>query len=204
MVKAGLKKLHSQGAVAPGIEKAYHNRHAACRRRRRRASAAKDGHSSTSSSITPPTAMPAVTEARRWLSSNRTGDSWTSDLADYTGAVTGLVQQCLWRRRAIVRDHSWWLTECRAAMMGHVDKRARAVSIRSVGYRRAGPGAPQWQIEGLRLLEYRAMQKKMRYRTLERSEDRMKSAIFAGNQCRLYEISPQARDARYQRRPVCD
>ena len=66
-------------------------------------------------------------------------------------------------------------------------------------------GAPQWQIEGLRRLEIpEAMQKKFGYAPLGAADGPVKTAIFGDNNARLYNIQPEARDARPQGRPVCD
>jgi hypothetical protein len=53
-------------------------------------------------------------------------------------------------------------------------------------------GAPQWQIEGLRRLEIpEAMQKKFGYAPLGAADGPVKSAIFGGNNARLYDIQPK-------------
>src|SRR5260370_21919596 len=53
-------------------------------------------------------------------------------------------------------------------------------------------GAPQWQIEGLRRLEIpEAMQKKFGYAPLGAADGPAKSAIFGGNNARLYDIQPK-------------
>jgi uncharacterized protein len=53
-------------------------------------------------------------------------------------------------------------------------------------------GAPQWQIEGLRRLEIpEAMQKKYGYAPLGAADGPVKSAIFADNNARLYNIEPK-------------
>jgi hypothetical protein len=53
-------------------------------------------------------------------------------------------------------------------------------------------GAPQWQIEGLRRLEIpEAMQKKFGYAPLGPADGPVKSAIFGGNNARLYAIEPK-------------
>ena len=65
----------------------------------------------------------------------RTGRiSWTSDLADIPGAIWR--QQCLWRRRATVRDHAGVGTERLRRADGHADQGARRRS-RLLGHRRA-------------------------------------------------------------------
>ncbi len=52
-------------------------------------------------------------------------------------------------------------------------------------------GAPQWQIEGLRRLEIpEDMQKKFGYAPLGGPDSPVKSAIFGGNNARLYGIQP--------------
>ena len=53
-------------------------------------------------------------------------------------------------------------------------------------------GAPQWQIEGLRRLEIpEAMQKKFGYAPLGAADGPVKTAIFGGNNARLYNIEPK-------------
>ena len=50
-------------------------------------------------------------------------------------------------------------------------------------------GSPQWQIEGLRRLEIpEAMQNKFGYAPLGAADGPVKSAIFGGNNARLYDI----------------
>ena len=53
-------------------------------------------------------------------------------------------------------------------------------------------GAPQWQIEGLQRLEIpEAMQKKFGYAPLGAADGPVKTAIFGGNNARLYNIQPK-------------
>ena len=53
-------------------------------------------------------------------------------------------------------------------------------------------GSPQWQIEGLRRLEIpEDMQKKYGYAPLGPADGPVKSAIFGGNNARLYGIEPK-------------
>ncbi len=50
-------------------------------------------------------------------------------------------------------------------------------------------GAPQWQIEGLRRLEIpEVMQKKFGFAPLGPADGAVKSAIFGGNNARLYNV----------------
>jgi hypothetical protein len=52
-------------------------------------------------------------------------------------------------------------------------------------------GAPQWQIEGLRRLEIpEDMQQKFGYAPLGPADGPVKTAIFGGNNARLYGIQP--------------
>jgi uncharacterized protein len=52
-------------------------------------------------------------------------------------------------------------------------------------------GSPQWQIEGLRRLEIpEDMQQKFGYAPLGPAEGAVKTAIFGGNNARLYGIQP--------------
>jgi uncharacterized protein len=53
-------------------------------------------------------------------------------------------------------------------------------------------GSPQWQIEGLRRLEIpEAMEKKYGFTPLGAADDPVKTAIFGGNNARLYGINPK-------------
>jgi hypothetical protein len=53
-------------------------------------------------------------------------------------------------------------------------------------------GAPQWQIEGLRRLEIpEAMQKKHGFAPLGPADGAAKTAIFGGNNAKLYGIEPK-------------
>ena len=53
-------------------------------------------------------------------------------------------------------------------------------------------GAPQWQIEGLRRLEIpEDMQKKYGFAPLGAADGPVKTAIFGGNNARLYDIQPK-------------
>ena len=58
-------------------------------------------------------------------------------------------------------------------------------------------GSPQWQIEGLRRLEIpEAMQKQHGFTPLGDATGPVKTAIFGGNNARLYNIDPQRADGR--------
>ena len=53
-------------------------------------------------------------------------------------------------------------------------------------------GSPQWQIEGLRRLEIpETMQKKFGFAPLGTADGPVKTAIFGGNNARLYNIQPK-------------
>ncbi|SRR5260370_32546307 len=53
-------------------------------------------------------------------------------------------------------------------------------------------GAPQWQIEGLRRLEIpNAMQKKHGFAPLGPADGPVKTAIFGGNNAKLYGVQPK-------------
>jgi len=53
-------------------------------------------------------------------------------------------------------------------------------------------GSPQWQIEGLRRLEIpEAMQKKYGFAPLGAADGPVKTAIFGGNNAKLYNIQPK-------------
>lgn len=57
-------------------------------------------------------------------------------------------------------------------------------------------GAPQWQIEALRRLEIpEDMQKKYGYKPLGTADGAVKTAIFGGNNARLYNFSPKQQAA---------
>jgi hypothetical protein len=53
-------------------------------------------------------------------------------------------------------------------------------------------GSPQWQIEALRRLEIpEDMQKKYGYQPLGPADGPVKTAIFGGNNARLYRVTPR-------------
>ena len=53
-------------------------------------------------------------------------------------------------------------------------------------------GSPQWQIEGLRRLQIpEAMQKKYGFAPLGAADGPVKTAIFGGNNAKLYNIQPK-------------
>jgi hypothetical protein len=55
-------------------------------------------------------------------------------------------------------------------------------------------GSPQWQIEALRRLEIpEALQKKYGFAPLGAADGPVKSAIFGGNNARLYNVPPSLR-----------
>ena len=57
-------------------------------------------------------------------------------------------------------------------------------------------GSPQWQIEALRRLEIpEAMQRQYGFAPLGAADGPVKSAIFGGNNARLYDYTPAQRSA---------
>ncbi len=65
-------------------------------------------------------------------------------------------------------------------------------------------GAPQWQIEGLRRLEIpEDMQKKHGFAPLGAADGPVKTAIFGGNNAKLYDIEPKRAHARTEPRSIC-
>ena len=60
-------------------------------------------------------------------------------------------------------------------------------------------GSPQWQIEGLRRIEIpEDMQKKVRLRAAWPGDGPVKSAIFGGNNARLYNIDPKKAELEFR------
>jgi hypothetical protein len=119
----------------------------------------------------------------------RTGRiAWTSDLADIPGQygvtnVYGDVGQ-LFATTLVAQPRV-----C-AALMGQLIKGLGADHI-CWGTDALWTGAPQWQIEGLRRLEIpEDMQKKFGYAPLGAADGPVKTAIFGGNNARLYGIQP--------------
>jgi hypothetical protein len=120
----------------------------------------------------------------------RTGRiAWTSDLADIPAQygvsnVYGDVGQ-LFATTLVAEPNV-----C-AALMGTLIKGLGADHV-CWGTDSLWTGAPQWQIEGLRRLEIpEAMQKKFGYAPLGAADGPVKSAIFGGNNARLYNIEPK-------------
>ena len=120
----------------------------------------------------------------------RTGRiSWTSDLADIPAQygvnnVYGDVGQ-LFATTLVAEPNV-----C-AALMGTLIKGLGADHV-CWGTDALWTGAPQWQIEGLRRLEIpEAMQKKHGFAPLGPADGPVKTAIFGGNNARLYDIQPK-------------
>jgi predicted TIM-barrel fold metal-dependent hydrolase len=120
----------------------------------------------------------------------RTGRiSWTSDLADIPAQygvsnVYGDVGQ-LFATTLISQPRV-----C-AALMGTLIKGLGADHV-NWGTDAVWTGSPQWQIEGLRRLEIpEDMQKKHGFAPLGPPEGPVKTAIFGGNNARLYNIQPR-------------
>jgi predicted TIM-barrel fold metal-dependent hydrolase len=119
----------------------------------------------------------------------RTGRvAWTSDLADIPAQygvnnVYGDVGQ-LFATTLVAQPRV-----C-AALMGTLIK-GLGVDRVCWGTDALWTGAPQWQIEGLRRLEIpEDMRKKFGYAALGPADGPVKSAIFGGNNARLYGIHP--------------
>ena len=119
----------------------------------------------------------------------RTGRiAWTSDLADIPAQygvnnVYGDVGQ-LFATTLVAQPRV-----C-AALMGTLIK-GLGVDHVNWGTDALWTGSPQWQIEGLRRLEIpEDMQKKFGFAPLGAADGPVKSAIFGGNNARLYGINP--------------
>jgi predicted TIM-barrel fold metal-dependent hydrolase len=120
----------------------------------------------------------------------RTGRiSWTSDLADIPAQygvnnVYGDVGQ-LFATTLVAQPRV-----C-AALMGTLIK-GLGVDHVNWGTDAVWTGSPQWQIEGLRRLEIpEDMQKKFGFAPLGPADGPVKTAIFGGNNARLYNINPK-------------
>jgi predicted TIM-barrel fold metal-dependent hydrolase len=121
---------------------------------------------------------------------NRTGRiAWTSDLADIpeqygVSNVYGDVGQ-LFATTLVAEPNV-----C-AALMGTL---IRGLGVEHVcwGTDAVWTGSPQWQIEGLRRLEIpEPMQKQHGFKPLGEATGPVKTAIFGGNNARLYNVDPQ-------------
>jgi uncharacterized protein len=116
-------------------------------------------------------------------------NAWTSDLADIPAQygvsnVYGDVGQ-LFATTLVAEPNV-----C-AALMGTLIKGLGADHV-CWGTDALWTGAPQWQIEGLRRLEIpEAMQKKYGFAPLGASDGPVKTAIFGGNNAKLYGIQPK-------------
>src|SRR5580700_4357066 len=120
----------------------------------------------------------------------RTGRiAWTSDLADIPAQygvtnVYGDVGQ-LFATTLIAQPRV-----C-AALMGTLIKGLGADHV-CWGTDALWTGSPQWQIEGLRRLEIpEDMQKKFGFAPLGAADGPVKTAVFGGNNARLYNIQPK-------------
>lgn len=118
----------------------------------------------------------------------RTGRiSWTSDLADIPAEfgvtnVYGDVGQ-LFATTLVAQPRV-----C-AALMGTLIKGLGADHV-CWGTDAVWTGSPQWQIEGLRRLEIpEDMQKKFGFKPLGPADSEVKTAVFGGNNARLYGVS---------------
>ena len=190
MVKAGIKNVCvHKGLFAPGVEKQFPNL-------RGFADVADVGQAAKDwpnlnfiiyhSAYRHVGGDPAVALAEF----NRTGRiAWTSDLADIpqqygVSNVYGDVGQLF--AMTLVSEPN----VC-AALMGTLIKSLGADHI-CWGTDSLWTGSPQWQIEGLRRLEIpEDMQKKYGYAPLGPADGPVKSAIFGGNNARLYGIEPK-------------
>jgi predicted TIM-barrel fold metal-dependent hydrolase len=120
----------------------------------------------------------------------RTGRiSWTSDLADIPAQygvnnVYGDVGQ-LFATTLVAEPNV-----C-AALMGTLIKGLGADHV-CWGTDALWTGSPQWQVEGLRRLEIpEAMQKKHGFAPVGAADSPVKTAIFGGNNAKLYNIQPK-------------
>ena len=97
-------------------------------------------------------------------------------------------QQRVRRRRAVVCHHA----RCRAPRLRGADGHSRrGLGVERVcwGTDAVWTGSPQWQIEGLRRLEIpEAMQKQHGFKPLGEATGPVKTAIFGGNNARLYNV----------------
>jgi uncharacterized protein len=190
MVKAGIKNVCvHKGLFAPGVEKQFPNL-------RGFADVADVGQAAKDwpnlnfiiyhSAYRHVGGDPAVALAEF----NRTGRiAWTSDLADIpqqygVSNVYGDVGQLF--AMTLVSEPN----VC-AALMGTLIK-GLGVDHVCWGTDSLWTGSPQWQIEGLRRLEIpEDMQKKYGYAPLGPADGPVKTAIFGGNNARLYNIEPK-------------
>jgi len=190
MVKAGIKNVCvHKGLFPPGIEKQYPNL-------RGFADVADVGQAAKD---WPQLNFVVYHSAYRHVGGDpkvalaefeRTGRiAWTSDLADIPAQygvsnVYGDVGQ-LFATTLVAEPNV-----C-AALMGTLIKGLGADHV-CWGTDALWTGAPQWQIEGLRRLEIpEAMQKKFGYAPLGAADGPVKTAIFGGNNARLYNIEPK-------------
>ena len=134
--------------------------------------------------------MSAATPSMALAEFERTGRiAWTSDLADIPAQygvsnVYGDVGQ-LFATTLVAEPNV-----C-AALMGTLIKGLGADHV-CWGTDALWTGSPQWQIEGLRRLEIpEAMQKKHGFAPLGAADGPVKTAIFGGNNARLYGIQPK-------------
>ena len=130
--------------------------------------------------------------ADAWAHFERTGRvEWVSDLADVAAkySVTNVYADVgqLFAQTTISEPR------LSAAMMGILIKGLGADHV-VWGTDAIWTGAPQWQIEALRRLEIpEDMQKKYGFQPLGPADGPLKSAVFGGNNARLYNYQPQAR-----------
>ena len=187
MVKAGIKQvcIH-KGLFAPGVEKQFPNL-------RGFADVADVGQAAKD---WPQLNFVIYHSAYRHVGGSpkvalaefeRTGRiSWTSDLADIPEQygvtnVYGDVGQ-LFAQTLVAEPNV-----C-AALMGILVRGLGADHV-NWGTDAVWTGSPQWQIEGLRRLEIpEAMQKKQGFKPLGPADGPVKTAIFSGNNAKLYNI----------------
>ena len=115
--------------------------------------------------------------------------SWSSDLADIPAkyGVTNVYADVgqLFAMTLIAEPR------VTAALMGTMIKKMGADHV-CWGTDAVWTGSPQWQIEGLRRFEIpEDMQKKYGFAPLGPATGPVKSAIFGGNNARLYDIEPK-------------
>jgi uncharacterized protein len=190
MVKAGIKNVCvHKGLFAPGVEKQFPNL-------RGFADVADVGQAAKDwpnlnfiiyhSAYRHVGGDPAVALAEF----KRTGRiAWTSDLADIPGQygvnnVYGDVGQ-LFATTLVAEPNV-----C-AALVGTLIKGLGADHV-CWGTDSLWTGSPQWQIEGLRRLEIpEDLQKQYGFAPLGAADGPVKTAIFGGNNARLYDIAPK-------------
>ena len=191
MVKAGhQERLRPQGAVRAGRSRSSSRICAASPTSPTSARRRRTGRSSTSSSITRPTATSAAIRRWRWPSSSAPaaspGPATSPTSRRSTASATSMATSASCSRPRWSPSRN----VC-AALMGTLIKGLGADHV-CWGTDAVWTGSPQWQIEGLRRLEIpEDMQKKHGFAPLGPADGPVKTAIFGGNNAKLYGIQPK-------------